>query len=104
MSPDVTVIRVRLPAHLRNLAQVADEVSVEVAGMPTVAAVLDELEERYPVLRGTIREHGSLQRRAFVRFFAGEEDISHAPQDQPLPDAVAAGKEPFMVVGAMAGG
>lgn len=104
MSPDATVIRVRLPAHLRNLAQVADEVSVEVAGAATIAAVLDELERRYPVLRGTIREHGSLQRRAFVRFFAGGEDVSHAPQDQPLPDAVVAGKEPFMVVGAMAGG
>lgn len=104
MSPDVTLIRVRLPAHLRNLAQVADELEVEVPGVPTVAAVLDELEERYPVLRGTIREHGSLQRRAFVRFFAGEEDISHDPQDQPLPDAVATGKQPFMIVGAMAGG
>jgi len=104
VSPDVTLIRVRLPAHLRNLAQVADELEVEVPGVPTVAAVLDELEERYPVLRGTIREHGSLQRRAFVRFFAGEEDISHDPQDQPLPDAVATGKQPFMIVGAMAGG
>lgn len=104
MSPDATVIRVRLPAHLRNLAQLADEVEVEVDGVPTVAAVLDELEERYPVLRGTIREHGSLNRRAFVRFFAGEEDISHEPQDQPLSDAVATGKQPLMVVGAMAGG
>lgn len=104
MTPDVSVIRVRLPAHLRNLAQVGDEVSLEVSGPATAAAVLDELEERYPVLRGTIREHGTLARRAYVRYFAGEQDISHDAPDAPLPDAVADGRQPFMVVGAMAGG
>jgi molybdopterin converting factor small subunit len=98
------VIRVALPAHLRNLAQVEGEVSVDVAGQPTVRAVLDALEARYPVLRGTIRDHVTQERRAFVRFFACNEDMSRDSLDTPLPDAVVQGSEPFMVVGAMAGG
>jgi molybdopterin converting factor small subunit len=98
------VIRVALPAHLRNLAQVEGEVSVDVPGQPTVRTVLDALEARYPVLRGTIRDHVTQERRAFVRFFACNEDMSHDPPDTPLPDAVVQGSEPFMVVGAMAGG
>ena len=100
-------IRVTLPVHLRTLAGVAEkEVTVEVdgAGPPTAGALLDALEERYPVLRGTIRGHANKRRRPFVRFFAGEEDLSHEPPDAPLPEAVAAGKEPFHIVGAMAGG
>ncbi|HEX9888435.1 MAG TPA: MoaD/ThiS family protein [Nitriliruptorales bacterium] len=98
------VIRVRLPAHLRKLAQVTDEVELELEAPVTVAAVLDALETVYPVLRGTIRERGTLERRAFVRYFAGEQDVSHDPPDAPLPAAVAAGQEPFHVVGALAGG
>jgi hypothetical protein len=98
------VIRVVLPYHLRNLAQVEGEVHLDVQGQATQRAVLDALEERYPVLRGTIRDHGTLQRRPFVRFYACEEDLSHDPPDDPLPDAVVAGSEPFLVVGAMAGG
>ena len=97
-------IRVVLPFHLRNLAQVGGEVQVEVAAPVTQRAVLDALEARYPMLRGTIREHGTLQRRAFLRFFACEEDLSHEPPDAPLPEAVASGKEPFVVLGAIAGG
>lgn len=104
MTGHVTSVRVRLPAHLRNLAEVGDEIVVEVVGTPTVTSVLDELEDRHPVLRGTIREHGTLRRRAYVRWFAGEEDISHDDPDEPLPAGVAAGKDPLMVVGAMAGG
>ncbi len=98
------MIRVVLPAHLRTLARVSGEVQLEVDGVPTVAGVLTSLEECYPVLRGTIRDQATGQRRAFVRFFVCEEDISHEPTDAPLPPAVAAGTEPFFVVGAMAGG
>ena len=98
------MIRVVLPYHLRNLAHVEGEVQLEVAAPVTQRAVLDTLEARYPMLRGTIREHGTLQRRAFLRFFAGEEDLSHESLDAPLPEAVASGKEPFVVLGAIAGG
>ncbi len=98
------MIRVVLPQHLRNLAQVSGEVLLEVEGPVTQRSVLDALEARYPVLRGTIREHGTLRRRAFVRFFACEQDLSHEPPDTPLPDPVAQGAEPLLVVGAMAGG
>jgi len=98
------VIRVVLPAHLRTLADVHGEVELEVEGPVTQRSVLDALEARYPVLRGTIRDHGTLHRRPFVRFYACEEDLSHEPPDDRLPDAVAAGTEPFIVVGAMAGG
>jgi molybdopterin synthase sulfur carrier subunit len=96
------MIRVRLPAHLRQLAHCDREVSVEC--LPTQRAVLDAVELRYPMLRGTIRDIGTGQRRGFVRFFACEQDLSHELPDAPLPDAVAEGKEPFMIVGAMAGG
>ncbi|TMC06497.1 MAG: MoaD/ThiS family protein [Chloroflexi bacterium] len=98
------MIRVVLPTHLRRLAQVEGEVQLEVEGPVTQAAVLDALEARYPMLRGTIRDHGTLRRRPFVRFFACEEDLSHEPVDSPLPAEVATGREPFVVVGAMAGG
>lgn len=98
------MIRVVLPAHLRTLARVDDEVKLDVEGQVTQRSVLDALEARYPMLRGTIRDHVSQQRRAFVRFFACEQDLSHESPDTPLPDAVATGAEPFLVVGAMAGG
>lgn len=98
------MIRVILPFHLRTLAQVDDEVTLDVQGGITISAVLDALEEKYPVLRGTIRDHDTGKRRAFLRFFACEEDLSHEPPDTPLPDAVANGKEPFCVIGAIAGG
>ncbi len=98
------MIRVVLPAHLRTLARVSDEVSLEVEGRATLASVLDALEARYPVLCGTMRDHDTHKRRAFVRFFACEEDLSHDPPDTPLPEAVVTGDEPFLVVGAMAGG
>ena len=98
------MIRVELPYHLRNLARVGVEVEVDVAGPVTQRAVLDALEMRYPVLRGTIRDHVTLQRRPFLRFFACEQDLSHEEPDSPLPESVARGKEPFMVVGAIAGG
>ena len=98
------MIRVTLPFHLRNLAQVGDDVSLEVAAPVTQRSVLDALEARYPMLRGAIRDHVTLKRRPFVRFFACEEDLSHAAPDTPLPDAVVTGAEPFPVVGAMAGG
>ena len=98
------MIRVVLPAHLRRLAQVAGEVELDVPGRPTQRAVLDALEARYPMLGGTIRDHVTQQRRAFIRFFACEQDLSNDPPDTPLPDAVATGAEPFCVVGAMAGG
>jgi sulfur-carrier protein len=97
-------VRVKLPAHLRKLAQVDGEVELDLDGPVTQRAVLDALEGRYPVLRGTIRDHGTHKRRAFVRFFACEQDLSHEPPDAPLPEAVARGSEPFLVVGAMAGG
>jgi molybdopterin converting factor small subunit len=98
------MIRVVLPAHLRTLAKVEGEVKLEVEGAVTQRSILDALESRYPMLRGTIRDHETQKRRAFVRFFACEQDLSHEPQDAPLPDAVSEGKEPFLVVGAMAGG
>jgi len=98
------MIRVELPAHLRALARVAGEVKIEVAGQPTQRSVLDALEASYPMLRGTIRDHLTQQRRPFVRFFACEEDLSHELPDTPLPRSVALGAEPFLVVGALAGG
>src|SRR5688572_9271884 len=98
------MIRVVLPHHLRTLARVDGEVQLPVEGLATLGSVLDALEAHYPVLRGTIRDHVTQQRRAFVRFFACEEDLSHEPPDTPLPDAVATGEEPFLVVGAIAGG
>ena len=98
------MIRVVLPAHLRTLAQVAGEVKIDVAPPVTQRAVLDALEARYPMLRGTIRDQRTLKRRAFLRIFACEQDLSHDPPDTPLPDAVLKGSEPLLVVGAMAGG
>jgi hypothetical protein len=98
------MIRVVLPFHLRNLARISGEVELHVEGPATQRSVLDALEARYPVLRGTIRDHVTLARRPFLRFFACEEDLSLAPPDDPLPDAVASGAEPFLVVGAIAGG
>ena len=98
------MIRVVLPAHLRALARVDGEVKLDVEGQATQRAVLDALEDRYPMLRGTIRDQVTLQRRAFVRFFACAQDLSHQPPDAALPDAVVTGAEPFLVVGAMAGG
>jgi molybdopterin synthase sulfur carrier subunit len=98
------MIRVALPAHLRTLAKIDGEVVVEVDGEATVQAVLDALEARYPMLRGTIRDQVTHERRAFVRFFACEEDLSHEPQDARLPERVAKGAEPLLIIGAMAGG
>jgi sulfur-carrier protein len=98
------MIRVELPAHLRTLAKVAGEVEIEVAGQATLRSVLDALETSYPVLRGTIRDHVTQQRRPFLRFFACEEDLSHERPDALLPHAVATGAEPFLIVGALAGG
>ncbi|WP_431934237.1 MoaD/ThiS family protein [Micromonospora sp. RP3T] len=98
------MIRVVLPAHLKNLAHVTGEVRVEVAGPPTQREVLDALEAAYPMLRGTIRDRHSGVRRPFVRFYACERDLSHEPPDAPLPEEVVVGKEPFIVLGAMAGG
>lgn len=98
------MVRVMLPFHLRNLAGVGKEVTLEIQGPVTQRSVLDALEARYPALQGTIREHGTKQRRAFLRFFACEEDLSHESPDAPLPEAVATGKEPFLVIGAIAGG
>jgi len=98
------MIRVVLPAHLRTLARVGGEVKLDVDGPVTQRSVLDALEACYPVLRGTMRDHVTRQRRPFVRFFACEQDLSHEPPDAPLPDAVAVGAEPLLVVGAMAGG
>jgi sulfur-carrier protein len=98
------MIRVVLPAHLRTLAHVDREVELDVEGQATQRSVLDALEARYPMLLGTIRDHVTLRRRPFVRFFACEEDLSHDQPDTPLPDAVSTGAEPFLVIGAMAGG
>ena len=98
------MIRIVLPFHLRTLAQVGSEVTLEVASPVTQRSLLNALEARYPMLRGTIRDHVTLERRAFLRFFACEEDLSHEPPDAPLPEAVASGKEPFIVIGAIAGG
>lgn len=98
------MIRVELPAHLRTLARVNGEVELEVEGPATQGTVLDALEVRYPMLRGTIRDHGTQQRRPFVRFFACQQDLSHEPPDALLPEAVARGTEPLLIIGAMAGG
>jgi molybdopterin converting factor small subunit len=98
------MIRVLLPAHLRNLARVTGEVELQVEGPVTQRSIFDALEARYPMLRGTMRDHVTQRRRPFVRFFACEEDMSHESPDAPLPDAVATGAEPFMIVGAIAGG
>ena len=98
------MIRLILPPHLRTLAQVHGDVELEVAPPVTQRAILDALEARYPMLRGTIRDHATLQRRPFLRFFACEQDFTHQPPDAPLPDAVASGKEPFIVLAAIAGG
>jgi len=98
------MIRVQLPYHLRNLAKVGGEVELDVPPPVTQRAVLDRLEARYPMLQGTIRDHVTKERRAFLRFFACEEDLSHESPDKPLPDAVVSGKEPFLVIGAIAGG
>lgn len=98
------MIRVVLPFHLRNLARVGDEVLLDVPAPMTLRGTLDELEARYPVLRGTIRDHDTLKRRPFIRFFACKEDLSLDPPETPLPEAVCDGSEPFMIVGAMAGG
>jgi sulfur-carrier protein len=98
------MIRVVLPAHLRRLARIEGEVRLDVAGQVSQRSVLDALEASYPMLRGTIRDHDSKRRRAFIRFFACEEDLSHEEPDAPLPAAVANGAEPLLIVGAMAGG
>jgi len=98
------MIRLVLPYHLRNLAQIGTDVSIEVAAPITQRSVLDALEARYPMLRGTIRDHVTQQRRAFLRFFACEEDLSHESPDAPLPEAVVVGKEPLLIIGAIAGG
>ena len=98
------MIRVILPTHLRNLAKVTGEVNLDIDGAPTVLSVLDALEARYPMLRGTIRDQITLQRRPFVRFFACQEDLSLDPPDTPLPPPIRNGEEPFLIVGAMAGG
>ncbi len=103
MSDPVT-IRVFLPYHLRTIAKVSGEIQLEVEGPPTQRSVLDALEARYPTLRGTIRDHVTLKRRPFVRFFACEQDLSNEPPDTPLPEAVASGAEPYLVIGALAGG
>jgi len=98
------MIRVVIPHHLRQLARTGKEVQLTVEGPVTQRSVLDALESQYPMLRGTIRDHSTHQRRAFIRFFACEQDLSHQPPDDPLPDAVVSGAEPFLIVGAMAGG
>ncbi|TKB67290.1 MAG: MoaD/ThiS family protein [Nitrospira sp.] len=98
------MIRVVLPQHLRTLARVSSEVTLDIAGPVTVDSVLDTLENQYPMLRGTIRNHVTMRRRPFIRFFACEQDVSHEPTDTPLPTAVASGAEPLLIVGAMAGG
>jgi molybdopterin synthase sulfur carrier subunit len=100
----VTSVKVALPAHLRTLARVGSEVQVDVAGDVTVQHVLDALEERYPMLRGTIREHGTHRRRAYMRYYACGEDISHEPGDVPLPEPIATGEDALIVLGAIAGG
>lgn len=97
-------IRVELPQHLRTLAHVGHEVEIQVEGTVTQRSVLDAVEERYPMLKGAIRDHVTKQRRAFLRFFACQEDLTHEPPDAPLPEAVVSGKEPFIVLGAIAGG
>lgn len=98
------MIRVWLPAHLRTLARLGGEIQIEVAGAVTIRSILDALEASYPMLQGTLRDHVTLQRRPYVRFFACEQDLSHDSVDAPLPDAIASGAEPFLIVGAIAGG
>ncbi len=98
------MIRVELPAHLRTLAQITGELHLDVQGIPTQASLLDALEARYPMLQGTLRDHVTRKRRPFIRFFACEEDLSHNSPEDPLPEAVALGKDPFWIVGAIAGG
>lgn len=98
------MIRVELPHHLRALAKISDEVRLEVENPVTIRSILDALETRYPMLRGTIRDHVTFQRRPMVRFYACAEDRSHEPPDSPMPDAIASGKEPFIIIGAIAGG
>jgi molybdopterin synthase sulfur carrier subunit len=98
------MIRVVLPHHLRTLAHTGAEVALEVEGPVTQRSVLDALEERYPMLRGTVRDHNTQERRAYLRFFACKEDLSHQPPDEPLPEEVASGAEPFLIIGAIAGG
>ncbi len=98
------MIRVVLPAHLRTLARVAGEVTIDVEGMTTQRSILDALEARFPMLRGTIRDHVTQKRRPFIRFFACGQDLSHEAPDAPLPEAIRSGAEPFLIVGAMAGG
>jgi molybdopterin synthase sulfur carrier subunit len=98
------MIRVTLPYHLRTIAGVDGDVEIEVAGQATLRTVLDALEARFPTLRGTIRDHGTQRRRAFLRFFACGQDLSHTQPDDPLPDEIATGSEPFMIIGAIAGG
>jgi len=104
MTTENRMVRVELPAHLRTLANTGQEITLEVAAPITIRSVLDALEERYPMLCGTIRDHVTKQRRAFLRFFACEEDLSHESIDAPLPDAVASGREPLLIIGAIAGG
>ena len=104
MPDSVHNVRVQIPYHLRNLARVEGEIALEVAGPVTIRSVLDALERQYPMLCGTIREHDTMKRRAFLRFFACEEDLSHEPADVELPEAIASGKEPFLIIGAIAGG
>jgi molybdopterin synthase sulfur carrier subunit len=101
---DGKVIRVIIPQHLRTLAHVGSEVELELDGSVTLRSVLEALEARYPMLRGTIRDQVTPERRPFLRFFACEQDLSHEPRDAPLPEAVASGKEPFIIIGAIAGG
>jgi sulfur-carrier protein len=100
----VSTVTVALPVHLRTLARLDDDVRLEVEGVPTLTAVLDALEARFPALRGTIREHATRKRRAYMRYFADGEDLSHENPDDPLPEAVATGREPLVVIGAIAGG
>jgi sulfur-carrier protein len=98
------MIRVQLPFHLRTLAKVGPEIEIEVEGPATHRGLIDAIEARYPALRGTIRDHATRQRRAYLRFFACEEDVSHDPPDSPLPEAVVSGAEPFIIIGAISGG
>ena len=104
MPDSIHSVRVQIPYHLRTLARVDGDLNLEVSGAVTIRSVLDALEARYPMLCGTIRDHDTLQRRPFLRFFACEEDLSHQPVDAPLPDAVVTGKEPLLIIGAIAGG
>lgn len=102
--PGTRAVRVILPYHLRNLARAGDEVTLEIAGAVTLRTVLDALEARYPMLCGTIRDHGTQQRRPFLRFFACQEDLSHESPDHPLPEPIVKGSEPLLIIGAIAGG